>query len=76
MNFHDRDSIRNVHSDPVHDGMLTGACAVAARPAPPGPDPARADTVLERSGLPEDHYGRYGPATGTGPTARKGTDRR
>ncbi|MFI5868061.1 hypothetical protein [Streptomyces sp. NPDC051546] len=63
VNFHETDSISNLHSDLVYAGMLTGACALATRPAPPGLDPAWADTVLEESGLLEDYYERYGPPT-------------
>ncbi|MEU0991531.1 hypothetical protein [Streptomyces sp. NPDC005953] len=61
VNFHETDSISNLHSDLVYAGMLTGACAVATDPAPAGLDPAWADTVLEESGLLQDYYERYGP---------------
>ncbi|WP_121017389.1 MULTISPECIES: hypothetical protein [unclassified Streptomyces] len=61
VNFHETDSISNLHSDLVYAGMLTGACAVATRPAPPGLDRAWADAVLEESGLLQDYYDRYGP---------------
>lgn len=61
VNFHETDSISNLHSDLVYAGMLTGACALATRPAPRGVDPAWADTVLEESGLLRDYYERYGP---------------
>ncbi|MFI6339650.1 hypothetical protein [Streptomyces sp. NPDC050535] len=61
VNFHETDSISNLHSDLVYAGMLTGACAVAAKPASAGLDPAWADTVLEESGLLQDYYERYGP---------------
>ncbi len=61
VNFHETDSISNLHSDLVYAGMLTGACAVATDPAPAGLDPSWADTVLEESGLLQDYYERYGP---------------
>lgn len=62
VNFHETDSISNLHSDLVYAGVLTGACAIATRPAPAGLDPVWADTVLEESGLLQDYYERYGPA--------------
>ncbi|MGI5447495.1 hypothetical protein ACQEVM_17250 [Streptomyces sp. CA-243310] len=61
VNFHETDSISNLHSDLVYAGMLVGACAIATRPAPPGLDPAWADDVLQSSGLLDDYYERYGP---------------
>ncbi|MCX4679176.1 hypothetical protein OG413_28390 [Streptomyces sp. NBC_01433] len=64
VNFHETDSISNLHSDLVYAGMLTGACTIATRPAQPGLDPAWADTVLEESGLLRDYYARYGPTPG------------
>ncbi|RPK56979.1 hypothetical protein EES43_23055 [Streptomyces sp. ADI96-02] len=45
VDFYETDSISNLHSDLVYAGMLTGACAVAAGTAPPGLDPAWADSV-------------------------------
>lgn len=68
VNFHETDSISNLHSDLVYAGMLTGACAVATGPAQAGLDPAWADTVLEESGLLQDYYERYGPPAA--PTGR------
>ncbi|MEU8679444.1 hypothetical protein [Streptomyces sp. NPDC048560] len=61
VNFHETDSISNLHSDLVYAGMLTGACAVATRATSTGLDPAWADTVLEESGLLQDYYERCGP---------------
>ncbi|WP_327122025.1 hypothetical protein OG206_31725 [Streptomyces sp. NBC_01341] len=61
VNFHETDSISNLHSDLVYAGMLTGACTIATWPAPRGLDPAWADTVLEDCGLLQDYYERYGP---------------
>ncbi|MET9606005.1 hypothetical protein ABZZ17_13170 [Streptomyces sp. NPDC006512] len=74
VNFHETDSISNLHSDLVYAGMLTGACALATRPAPPGLDPAWADAVLDASGLLHDYYERYGPGSpaGSDPAARPG----
>ncbi|WP_329558380.1 hypothetical protein OG711_03790 [Streptomyces uncialis] len=75
VNFHETDSISNLHSDFVYAGMLTGACAVATDPAPAGLDPSWADTVLEGSGLLQDYYERYGPPaapTGTAPSSARG----
>ncbi|WP_406402831.1 hypothetical protein [Streptomyces uncialis] len=75
VNFHETDSISNLHSDLVYAGMLTGACAVATDPAPAGLDPSWADTVLEGSGLLQDYYERYGPPaapTGTAPSSARG----
>ncbi|MER5809557.1 hypothetical protein ABT143_15405 [Streptomyces sp. NPDC002033] len=66
VNFHETDSISNLHSDLVYAGMLTGAVAVAAGQAPPGLDPSWADAVLEESGLLQDYYELYGP-TATAP---------
>ncbi|MFE9016692.1 Rossmann-fold NAD(P)-binding domain-containing protein [Streptomyces cyaneofuscatus] len=61
VNFFETDSISNLHSDLVYAGMLTGACAVATEAAPPGLDAAWADAILEKSGLLQDYYLRYGP---------------
>ncbi|MFJ9944974.1 Rossmann-fold NAD(P)-binding domain-containing protein [Streptomyces erythrochromogenes] len=75
VNFHETDSISNLHSDLVYAGMLTGACAVAAGHAAPGLDPAWADTVLEESGLLQDYYERYGPPTTPKSTVPTGSRR-
>jgi adenosylhomocysteinase len=63
VNFHESDSISNVHSDLVYAGMLVGAHAIgaAAGSRQPGVDPGWADEVLRTSGLLEDYYDRYGP---------------
>ncbi|MEU5402862.1 hypothetical protein ABZ348_26600 [Streptomyces sp. NPDC005963] len=74
VNFHETDSISNLHSDLVYAGMLTGACAVATDPAPAGLDPAWADTVLEESGLLQDYYERYGPPSASMATATSAKD--
>ncbi|MEU8499105.1 hypothetical protein AB0C86_20625 [Streptomyces lavendulae] len=76
VNFHETDSISNLHSDLVYAGMLTGACAVATRQAPPGLDPSWADAVLEESGLLQDYYERYGPAATARPAPWTAADRR
>ncbi|MFJ4772164.1 hypothetical protein ACIP88_24145 [Streptomyces uncialis] len=76
VNFHETDSISNLHSDLVYAGMLTGACAVATDPAPAGLDPAWADTVLEESGLLQDYYERYGPPAAPTGTATSSARRR
>ncbi|MFJ9942091.1 Rossmann-fold NAD(P)-binding domain-containing protein [Streptomyces erythrochromogenes] len=75
VNFHETDSISNLHSDLVYAGMLTGARAVAAGHAAPGLDPAWADTVLEESGLLQDYYERYGPPTTPKTTVPTGSRR-
>ncbi|MFB0630743.1 hypothetical protein [Streptomyces sp. AB3(2024)] len=76
VNFHETDSISNLHSDLVYAGMLTGACAVATRQAPPGLDRSWADAVLEESGLLQDYYERYGPTATARPAPWPASGRR
>lgn len=62
VNFHETDSISNLHSDLVYAGMLIAADTLATSTSPtPGLDPGWADQVLEDSGLLEHYYERYGP---------------
>ncbi|NED06915.1 hypothetical protein G3I55_35305 [Streptomyces sp. SID6648] len=68
VNFHETDSISNLHSDLVYAGILVGACAVASGQGRPGLDQTWADDVLEASGLLEDYYERYGPPHGLTPS--------